>query len=325
MDKPSSEWKAKVRYPCFLKAPFLASSAGHCCVKNEAELEVAVANLNRLVAPYFASYREFFKRYLDLEKFPLAVENIAAVEELVDSSNQYCFEGWLDGNGKFAMFTSGICEISTDKAGRLLYWAIPQFHSGAADGDTYKKLLEYTETIAHRFGLRNTFFDVEFWDHGDAVTLIEMNCRMAYTYSAAYRKMWGFSAYLAALYLACGQAEKLKECEVTPCYKDGEPVSGQFFIFTSGDGQGKDFIDYDYAKVGSISDGVYNTSGPGMTISVKEEAPVKQTSTVGVRLCDFLLTESSPSKLFERANEVKRKLLLREDDRELLKLPVIPA
>ena len=115
MDKPSSEWRGKIRFPCFLKAPFLAESAGHCCVKNEAELEVAVAKLNRLVAPYFASYREFFKRYLDLEKFPLAVENIAAVEELVDSSLQYNFDGWLDSNGKFTMFTSGLTEISANK------------------------------------------------------------------------------------------------------------------------------------------------------------------------------------------------------------------
>ena len=323
MDKPSGEWKAKIRYPCFLKSPFLASSVGHCCVKNEAELEAAVANLKQLVAPFFMGYCEFFRRYLDLKKFPLAVENIAAVEELVESSVQYCFEGWLDGNGKFTMFTSGFCEISPDKAGRLLYWVIPQFISGAVDGDTYKKLLEYTETMAHRFGLTNTFFDIEFWKRGDAITLIELNCRMADTYSVAYRKMWGVSAYHGALYLACGQTEKLKKYKTSACYKDGEPISGQFFIFTGGEGQGKDFIDYDYARAGSISDGVYNTMGPGMTVSVEEESLVRQTSTVGVRLCDFLLTENSPSSLFQRANEVKTKLLLREDDRDLLKLPAI--
>ena len=53
------------------------------------------------------------------------------------------------------MFTSGFCEILSGKAGRILNWVIPQFILGAVDGDTYKKLLEYTETMAHHFGLTN--------------------------------------------------------------------------------------------------------------------------------------------------------------------------
>jgi hypothetical protein len=146
---------------------------------------------------------------------------------------------------------------------------------------------------------------------------------MAFTYSAAYRKMWGVSAYHGALYLACGQTEKLMKYKTSTCYKDSELISGQFFVFTGGEGQGKDFIDYDYARVGSISDGVYNTMGLGMFVSVEEESLVKQTSSVGVLLCDFFLTENSPSILFQRANKVKTKLLLREEDRGLMKLPVI--
>ena len=319
MDEPSANWKGKIRYPCFLKAPFLSSSSGHSYVKNDAEMEVALDGLKNVAAPFFPGYCEFFRRYLDLEKFPLAVENIAAVEELVDSKYQYCFEGWVDGNGNFEMFTSGLCEISKNKPGRLLYWLIPQFVSG--EGDTYKKLHAYTEEMARRYGLTSTFFDIEFWQRGDEQTLIELNCRMAYTFSAAYRKMWGISAYDAAVLLACGQTNKLLQFKTSAYYKDGEPISAQFFIFTSGEGQGKDFVDYEYARVGSIADDVYNTMGPGITISVKEEASVKQKTTVGVRICDFFLTDSSPSLLFEHANKVKTKLLIMEEDRDLLKLP----
>ena len=112
MDEPSSEWKAKRLYPCFLKAPFLESSSEVCCVKNKAEMEAAVANLNKLVAPFFTGYCKFFKRYLDLEKFPLAVENIVVVEELVELSD---FIGWLDYNGSFTPFTSGFCSVSPGK------------------------------------------------------------------------------------------------------------------------------------------------------------------------------------------------------------------
>ena len=324
LDKPSSEWKTRMRYPCFLKASFLESSAGHCCITNETEMEVAVANLNKLIAPFFTGYCKFFRRCLDLEKSPLAVENIAVVEELVDMSDQYCFLGWLDGNGNFTIFTSGFYEISPDKPGRLQHWVIPRLISGAADGDTYKKLYDCAVRMTQRFGLTNTFFEIEFWQRGDEMTLIEINCRMAYTFSAASRKMWNISAYLAAVFLACGQTEKLAKRKTSIFYKDGEPISGQFFIHTSREGQGKDFLDYDYARLGCISDRVYNTMGPAMTIFVEEETPVRQTSTVGVLLCDFLLTENSPSMLFQYANEVKTKLLLQEKHRDLLKLPNLP-
>ena len=317
MDEPSANWKGKIRYPCFLKAPFLTSCAGHSYVKNDAEMEVALGSLKQLVAPFFTGYCEFFRRYLNLGKFPLAVENIAVVEELVDSNYQYSFEGWVDGNGNFTMFTSGLCEISKKKPGRLLYWIIPQFISGG--GDTYKKLLAYTEKMVRRFGLTNTFFDIELWQRGDEVTLIEINCRLSY--SPAYRRMWGFSAYHAAVYLACGQTDKLRQFKTSVYYKNREPISGHFYIFISGAGQGKEFIDYDYARVGSIADHVYNTMGsPGITIFVEEETSVKQETTMGVLMCEFLLTDSSPSRLFEHANEVKTKLLLREEDRNLLKL-----
>ena len=154
------------------------------------------------------------------------------------------------------------------------------------------------------------------------MTLIEINCRITYAFSAAYRKMWNISAYHTAVFLACGQTEKLAKHKTSIFYQEGEPISGQFFISTSGEGQGKDFLDYDYARQGCISDGVYNTLGPAMNISVKEETPVRQRSTVGMRLCNFFLTENSPSSLLRRANEVKTKLLLREKDRNIIKLPV---
>ena len=321
MDEPSANWKGKMRYPCFLKAPFLMSSVGHSSVKNDTEMEAALDSLKKLIAPFVAGYFEFFRRYLDLKKFPLAVENITVVEELVESKYQYWFEGWVNGNGNFTMFTSSYGEISKNIAGRLLYFVIPQFISG--EGDTYKKLTKYTEEIAGRFGLTNTFFNVEFWQRGDEVTMIEMNCRIASPYSAAYRKMWCISAHHAAVYLACGQSNKLMQFETPVYYKDaGEPISAQFFIFTSGEGQGKDFIDYEYARVGSIADGAYNTMGPGIAISVEEVGAVKQETTVGVSLCNFFLTDCSLSRLFEHANEVKTKLLLREEDHDLLKLPV---
>ena len=74
-------------------------------------------------------------------------------------------------------------------------------------------------------------------------------------------------------------------------------------------------------KSSASADDVYNTMGPGITIYVEEEASVNEKTTTGVLMCDFFLIDSSPSRLFEHANEVKTKLVLREKDRDLLKLP----
>ena len=75
------------------------------------------------------------------------------------------------------------------------------------------------------------------------------------------------------------------------------------------------------AREGSVSDGVYNTTGPGVCVFIAEETLLRSTTTVGARLGNFLLTENSPEKLFDKANLVKRKLLKREEDWDLLELP----
>ena len=75
IDDSKKEWKKKVRYPCMLKAPFLMGCEGIWLIDNESEMEQSLANLGIPVAPLFAGYREFFSKYLDLTKYPLAVEN----------------------------------------------------------------------------------------------------------------------------------------------------------------------------------------------------------------------------------------------------------
>ena len=67
LDDPEKTWKDVVRYPCFLKAPFLTGSMGQSRIRNEKEMERALADLSKLLAPYFKGYSEFFTKYLDLE------------------------------------------------------------------------------------------------------------------------------------------------------------------------------------------------------------------------------------------------------------------
>ena len=196
---------------------------------------VALAKLEELCRPYFTGYSEFFRRFLDLEKFPLAVKNIALVEELVDSGEQYCVEGWVDEVGKFTLWTVGY-EIVSPKTMGVLCWVIPQF---TLKKDAFDEMVKFTEKLGQRFGLRSTFYDAELWKRGDELTLIEVNGRSTTIVSQAYKTMWGTSIYEAAVNLACGETAKLQLIPVAAVHKDGDPISGQFISFTCGEGKGE--------------------------------------------------------------------------------------
>ena len=71
-------------------------------IRNEQELVAAIAKVRPLVSLFFQVYRELFKKYLDLTKFPLAVENIMV--ELVESPDQLALGDWVDSHGTFSVF-----------------------------------------------------------------------------------------------------------------------------------------------------------------------------------------------------------------------------
>ncbi len=61
LDSPNESWKPKIRYPCFVKAPFLTSNKGCCAVDNEGEMMAALANIRELTLPFFRGYASFFR------------------------------------------------------------------------------------------------------------------------------------------------------------------------------------------------------------------------------------------------------------------------
>ena len=322
LDDPAENWRDKVSYPCFLKPSCLTASKGCSYVRSEAELRTALAKLKPLVTPFFKGYSEFFRKYLDLEKFPLAVENIAVIEEFMESDKQYSVEGWMDGDGKFNIFCTSEAIVSTKKLETIVAFVIPAFSLPDA---SVSKFIQFMEDIVRTFGLRNTFFNVEAWKDGDEFMLVEVNSRIIATHSDLCKKMWGVSTYENAVHLACGEIDTLKEKKPPlEAYKDGDTTAGSFYrINTWGEGKAKDFLDLDYARTGSIADGVFNNSGLGAALFVSEDSPVKQISTNGFKLCTFFLIDNNVNRMFERAKNVADRLLLRPEDRDVVKLPIV--
>lgn len=127
LDEPVDSWRDKVRYPCFLKPPFLTASKGCPCIRSEADLMAALAKVRLLVSPFFKGYCEFFQKYLNLEMFPLAVANIVVLEELVELGKEYDSDGWIDQDGNFTMFMTGDILLSPKKPETILAFISPAF------------------------------------------------------------------------------------------------------------------------------------------------------------------------------------------------------
>ena len=292
-------------YPCFLKPSCLTASKGCSYVRSEAELRTALAKLKPLVTPFFKGYSEFFRKYLDLEKFPLAVENIAVLEELVESGVQYSTEACLDGHSKFTFFKALDILLSPKKQETILAFVEPVF---SLDDASVRKLTKFTEDMARRFDLRNTFFNVEVWKHGDEFTLVEVNSRCTSELSDVYE---------AAVHLACGgKIDTLTETKTSR-------TSGMFMVYTWGEGKAKDFVDFDYARTGSISDGVYNNGGLGAKMYLSKNSALKQTSSNGLLLGCFFIEDNNVNRMLERAKKVADRLLLRPEDRDVVEFPKI--
>lgn len=319
LDDPDKKWKDKIRYPCFLKAPCLVNCMGSSCIRSEEQMEVALEELSKLVAPYIQGYSEFFAKYLDLSKYPLAVENIAIVEELVETGDQYCIEGWIDEGGEFHAYSSEHEIFNSKRRETPFSYVVPTF---SLSKNELERLVQMTEEVGKKFGLRNTFFDIEVWKHRDDFTLIEVNSRITYTMSPLYTETWGVSVYRAAVYLACGEIDKVKmESLPSLMYTEGEKICGQFLIYTYGEGRGKDFVNFDYIYHKSAVDGAFRYGGPGMRFFVKEDSPVKPVSSSGFLLCDFYLSDCSSKRLLKRAKGIVSSVLVRPQESLLDGLP----
>ena len=116
-------------------------------IQNEQELFEALTKVRHLGTPFFKGYCELFEKYLDLEKIPLAVQNIMIVEE-----------SWI---------SFGIRET-------LLGYIMPSFSKSE---ETMQKLMKCVEKIAKKFNLRNTYIFVELWINQENFLVVEVNCR----------------------------------------------------------------------------------------------------------------------------------------------------
>ena len=218
LDDSDNSWRPKMRYPCFIKSPFLTLHKGCCAVDNEKGMIAALNNIRELSLPFFQGYAEFFTKHLNLKKFPLAVKNIVVVEELIQSKDQYYIESWVDSDGVCSTFSTAVECFCNQKEDIITGYVTPEFTLNKADN---ARMVKIAEDDALRAGLRNSFFNTELWKIGNEFKLVEINARCVSFSSATYSRMFGFSNYEAAIALACGKKEIIPRFPASIFYEQG--------------------------------------------------------------------------------------------------------
>ncbi|XP_035658724.1 uncharacterized protein LOC118403949 isoform X2 [Branchiostoma floridae] len=174
----------KVGLPAFVKPGAGFGTFGVTKVENFEDMKRALQNLRTmrdehpdfLASPCAAFFKDYFKEYLDVEKYPLALRDVVIVEPYLDAEALYCVDGcivdkeivqWtitdeLRFDQKEAKFMCVICPTSAPEDLQKRIW------------DVYDGIM----TRMVQFGFNNGFTNVELFMMKDGqLRLCEVNAR----------------------------------------------------------------------------------------------------------------------------------------------------
>ena len=298
------EWRRKVQYPCFVKTPFLQGADGSFCVRSEEEMENSLTNLRQYTAPYFAVFKELFEACIDVQKYPLAVQNVVVVEELVENADLHTIDGWFDDKGKYSLYIPGDEVYYSERKHTPFAWIVPSRLSV----EMLKKVSDFCQEVGRKFDMRNTFCSIEIWRRGSHMELLEVNGRLTYTLTYLYREMWpACIVHRSAAQLACGTPDKV----VNPTFDN--KIGGQFLVFTYGEGMATEFLNFAYLREECKSDGAISHNGPGAEILARENTNIKQSASSGKLIVRFGMYDTNYEDLVIKAKALIDKAILKPE------------
>jgi len=109
-------------------------------------------------------FNRFFERYVDLDKYPLATENIMVVEELVEDAEQHCIEGWFDSKGNPYFWAESDQIYYPGDRKSIDVYTTPSL----LPRDVLDKIEEYALQIVKNHKIKRGFWNVEIWRIGDS-------------------------------------------------------------------------------------------------------------------------------------------------------------
>jgi hypothetical protein len=233
----STQWRAELECPIHLKPASLFFSLLQRTARDQDQLASAIAILRTAIPEWERPFVDLFREYVDTKKFPLAGVHSFLAEEFVDDSvSQHAVEGWSGSDGLPRVWAVSDNNYWPGSGASLDNNSVPS----SATLELKTKLESVACDTARRFGMRNTFWNIELWVRCDRrIQVTEVNGRICASMTPLYRYVCGTSQYPAAIKVACG--EKINEIEDLPRWSVG--AGAMFGISTDRVGYLKDLID----------------------------------------------------------------------------------
>ena len=299
-----STWSHKVRYPCRLKPTMLFVGLYQSTIRNEKDMEEALAILRLNLTQWFSLFKTtFLRKYIDLSKYPLAASEIVLIEELVDDGTQYTIEGWMNKDGKPCVWGTADTIVSYHPVKHTPDFVIPSTQPDAV----VKRLEKFAVEVAKKYKIKNYFFNVELWYRdNDRIDVIEINCRIAAVYEKMYVEVYSTSVYYSMLRLAC---QELEDGKCLPDKPTNFGAAGWFLVHVFKNGLASELVNFkaiyetNWKKEKMFSDGV------GIDVVVKESAHLSTAEKYGYVVAKFCLSGDSYAEIAARANEIRSQIL----------------
>ncbi|XP_066285450.1 uncharacterized protein [Branchiostoma lanceolatum] len=205
----------KVGFPAFVKPAAAQSTFGVAKVKNYQDMNRALQNLRTMrdehpgfksspSAPFFKGY---FKQYLDVEKYPLALRDVVIVEPYMDAEALYTVDGCVVDNEivRWAITDEHRFDHGDAKFGQDL------IAPTSTSKDLQKRLWDVYEGVMARmvqFGFNNCFCNLDVFRMKDGqLRLCEVNGRGSTMVNGCYRESFK-NANQDYVYLTAGRGIK---------------------------------------------------------------------------------------------------------------------
>ena len=231
--------KGKIlQFPFFLKPVDLNVSLHQYIIKNETDLENALKILRKELPEMDKYSRLCYKRYLDLEKYPLAEKYIVLLEEIVEDGFQINWEGFADGDGNIFTYC-WTDEVLADK-NKVIFsdFIMPSVLNEDLLKVGEKVCFDYLKDI----DFRNGFANIELWVRKDNnIQIIEVNPRCAYPYYHQYLLSFGTNLYDSVIQLSMGNIPDQKSI---PSKSNFKRFSTTTVISTKMNGKLSEIINY---------------------------------------------------------------------------------
>lgn len=277
-----------VCYPAFVKAPWLKLGLLGFKVRDHDELSAALALAVREYPRWARQYYPLFERVVDAGRYPLATTDMMLVEEFI-TGDQVTVEGWVQ-RGRVDIWA--ITDTNTHAGGRVIdSFTCPS----RLPTDLQAEVAAYAATVVARFGLSDTFFNLEVWLTDDGPRLTEVNGRAAVCFNGIYGPALGASIFSAVADVACGRRPRERP-------RPTGVVAGQFNLISHRSGRAGDAVDFTAAA-----------TFPCLRLFRRPDEHVTPVSEFGVVLGQLELVGATYEEIRAQADLVRGRVLRQPD------------